>query len=51
MQTYRIQCTIEITAYSDLDAVKEFHDFVRDNVHFGFSNGQVLNVEELLEEN
>lgn len=51
MQTYRIQCTIEITAYSDLDAAKEFHDLVRDNAHFGFSNGQVLSVEELIEEN
>ena len=51
MQTYRIQCTIEITAFSELDAIKDFYELIRDNLYVGFNNGCVLNIEELIEEN
>ena len=49
MQTFRIYATIDIADFSEQGAVKEFHDLVRDNVHLGFSNGQIVNVEEIIE--
>lgn len=51
MQTFRIYATIDITDFSEQGAVKEFYDLVRDNTHLGFSNGQIVNVEEIQEEN
>ena len=51
MQTYRIHAIIDVTDFSEAGALKEFYDLIRDNAHLGFSNGAVLNIEELDEEN
>lgn len=50
MQKYRIQCTIDVEDFSQQGAVKELYDLIRDNTHLGFSNGNVLTIEELFEE-
>lgn len=49
MQTYRIHAIIDVTDFSEEGALKEFYDLIRDNTHLGFSNGAVLNIEELEE--
>ena len=51
MQKYRIQCTIDVETFAELDAAIEFHELIRDNDYLGFSNGNVLTIEELEEEN
>lgn len=51
MQKYRIQCTIDVEDFSREGAVRELYDLIRDNTHLGFSNGNVLTIEELEEEN
>ena len=50
MQKYRIQCTIDVETFAELDAAIEFHELIRDNYYLGFSNGNVLTIEELFEE-
>lgn len=50
MQTYRIQCTIDVQDFSEQSAVKEFYELMRDNAHLGFVEGNVLSVEELIKE-
>lgn len=50
MQTYRVCAIIDIEAFSEQDAVKDFYDLVKDNKHLGFVNGQVTYVEEYNEE-
>lgn len=51
MQTYRIHAIIDVTDFSKEDALREFYDLMYDNAYLGFSNGEVLNIEELDEEN
>jgi len=50
MQKYRIHAIIDVEDFSQQGAVKELYDLIRDNTHLGFSNGNVLTIEELTEE-